>query len=164
MWHVVYRNRACSTSDMVRELKGASIAHFVPERAVERYDESTAEMVPATVIAINNIVFIDTDGDINAVIQKVASLSAPMTDPMTGQPATVPVDEMLAFKLAIHSRPEDVKLLSDPFVRFEDRPLVRVKEGLFKGYITLDTGDNKIIDKMCAALKQIHEIEKAHRK
>ena len=38
------------------------------------------------------------------------------------------------------------------------------KEGLFKGYITLDTGDNKIIDKMCAALKQIHEIEKAHRK
>ena len=38
------------------------------------------------------------------------------------------------------------------------------KEGLFKGYITLDSGDNKIIDKMCAALKQIHEIEKAHRK
>lgn len=38
------------------------------------------------------------------------------------------------------------------------------KEGLFKGYITLDTGDSKIIDKMCAALKQIHEIEKAHRK
>lgn len=38
------------------------------------------------------------------------------------------------------------------------------KEGLFKGYITLDSGDNKVIDKMCAALKQIHEIEKAHRK
>ncbi len=38
------------------------------------------------------------------------------------------------------------------------------KEGLFKGYITLDSGDNKIIDKMCAALKQIHEVEKAHRK
>jgi len=38
------------------------------------------------------------------------------------------------------------------------------KEGLFKGYITLDTGDSKIIDKMCSALKQIHEIEKAHRK
>lgn len=38
------------------------------------------------------------------------------------------------------------------------------KEGLFKGYITLDTGDNKIIDKMCTALKQIHEVEKAHRK
>ncbi len=38
------------------------------------------------------------------------------------------------------------------------------KEGLFKGYITLDTGDSKIIDKMCSALKKIHEIEKAHRK
>ena len=35
------------------------------------------------------------------------------------------------------------------------------KDGLFKGYITLDTGDYKQIQQMCAALKKIHEIEKA---
>lgn len=37
------------------------------------------------------------------------------------------------------------------------------KDGLFKGYITLDTGDIKAIQLMCAALKKIHEIEKAVR-
>lgn len=37
------------------------------------------------------------------------------------------------------------------------------KDGLFKGYITLNTGDIKIINTMCAALKKIHEIEKAIR-
>jgi len=35
------------------------------------------------------------------------------------------------------------------------------KDGLFKGYITLDTGDYKEIHAMCTALKRIHEIEKA---
>ena len=35
------------------------------------------------------------------------------------------------------------------------------KDGLFKGYITLDTGDTKQIQTMCASLKKIHEIEKA---
>lgn len=35
------------------------------------------------------------------------------------------------------------------------------KDGLFKGYITLDTGDSKQIQIMCSALKKIHEIEKA---
>ena len=38
------------------------------------------------------------------------------------------------------------------------------KDGLFKGYITLDTGDVNAIQKMCAELKKIHEIEKAHLK
>ena len=38
------------------------------------------------------------------------------------------------------------------------------KDGLFKGYITLDTGDIRTINKMCAELKKIHEIEKAHLK
>ena len=37
------------------------------------------------------------------------------------------------------------------------------KDGLFKGYITLDTGDVKEIQSMCSALKKIHEIEKAVR-
>lgn len=37
------------------------------------------------------------------------------------------------------------------------------KDGLFKGYITLDTGDTKEIQSMCSALKKIHEIEKAVR-
>lgn len=37
------------------------------------------------------------------------------------------------------------------------------KDGLFKGYITLDTGDAKAIQTMCVALKKIHEIEKAAR-
>lgn len=36
------------------------------------------------------------------------------------------------------------------------------KDGLFKGYITLDTGDSSAINKMCIELKKIHEIEKAH--
>lgn len=35
------------------------------------------------------------------------------------------------------------------------------KDGIFKGYITLDTGDAKEIQNMCTALKKIHEIEKA---
>ena len=38
------------------------------------------------------------------------------------------------------------------------------KDGLFKGYITLDTGDTNSINKMCTELKKIHEIEKAHLK
>ena len=38
------------------------------------------------------------------------------------------------------------------------------KDGLFKGYITLDTGDSAVISKMCLELKKIHEIEKAHLK
>lgn len=38
------------------------------------------------------------------------------------------------------------------------------KDGLFKGYITLDTGDTSEINNMCIALKKIHEIEKAHLK
>ena len=37
------------------------------------------------------------------------------------------------------------------------------KDGLFKGYITLDTGEQAVINRMCGALKQIHEIEKAHK-
>lgn len=37
------------------------------------------------------------------------------------------------------------------------------KDGLFKGYITLDSGDIKAINLLCAALKKIHEIEKAVR-
>ena len=37
------------------------------------------------------------------------------------------------------------------------------KDGLFKGYITLDTGDIKAIQLMCTALRKIHEIEKAVR-
>ncbi len=36
------------------------------------------------------------------------------------------------------------------------------KDGLFKGYITLDTGNVNVINKMCNELKKIHEIEKAH--
>lgn len=36
------------------------------------------------------------------------------------------------------------------------------RDGLFKGYITLDTGDSSAINKMCIELKKIHEIEKAH--
>jgi len=38
------------------------------------------------------------------------------------------------------------------------------RDGLFKGYITLDTGDESAINKMCTELKKIHEIEKAHLK
>lgn len=38
------------------------------------------------------------------------------------------------------------------------------RDGLFKGYITLDTSDNTAITKMCIELKKIHEIEKAHQK
>ncbi len=37
------------------------------------------------------------------------------------------------------------------------------KDGLFKGYITLDTGDFKTINIMCSALKKIREIKKAIR-
>lgn len=37
------------------------------------------------------------------------------------------------------------------------------KDGLFKGYISLDTGEQAAINRLCAALKQIHEIEKAHK-
>ena len=40
---------------------------------------------------------------------------------------------------------------------------LKCKDGLFKGYITLDTGDTKEIQSMCSALKKIHEIEKAVR-
>lgn len=36
------------------------------------------------------------------------------------------------------------------------------KDGLFKGYITLDTGNVAIVNLMCAELKKIHEVEKAH--
>lgn len=35
------------------------------------------------------------------------------------------------------------------------------KEGLFKGYITLDTGDPVLVQRMCTALKKIHEVQKA---
>lgn len=35
------------------------------------------------------------------------------------------------------------------------------KDGLFKGYITLDTGDPDVIETMCNQLKKIHEIQKA---
>lgn len=38
------------------------------------------------------------------------------------------------------------------------------KDGLFKGYITVDTANYNVIDAMCTALKSIKEIEKAHRK
>lgn len=38
---------------------------------------------------------------------------------------------------------------------------LQCKDGLFTGHITLDTGDNKLIQKLCAELKKIHEIEKA---
>lgn len=37
------------------------------------------------------------------------------------------------------------------------------KDGLFKGYISLDTGEQAAINRLCSALKQIHEIEKAHK-
>lgn len=133
MWHVVYKNRSCKIAELVSELEAAGIVHFVPEQAVERYDAAAGEMLPTTTIAINNIVFIDTHHDINAVVHSVGALQAPMIDPLTGLPATVPDNEMLAFKLALQSRPTDVKLLCDPYSRFEDRPLVRVKAGLFQG-------------------------------
>ncbi|MCF0178751.1 MAG: bifunctional (p)ppGpp synthetase/guanosine-3',5'-bis(diphosphate) 3'-pyrophosphohydrolase [Bacteroidales bacterium] len=37
------------------------------------------------------------------------------------------------------------------------------KEGVFKGYITLDTGDSKIINSMCSEMKKVHGIKKAIR-
>lgn len=36
------------------------------------------------------------------------------------------------------------------------------KDGLFKGYITFNTGDTKIVNKMCSELKKVHGIDKAH--
>lgn len=35
------------------------------------------------------------------------------------------------------------------------------KDGLFKGYITLDTGDAHQVQHLCSELKKIHEVEKA---
>lgn len=35
------------------------------------------------------------------------------------------------------------------------------KDGLFKGYLTIDTNEEKEVRKLCAALKEIHEIERA---
>ena len=36
-------------------------------------------------------------------------------------------------------------------------------DGLFDGSITLDTNDSKAVSRLCAALKKIHEVEKAAR-
>ena len=36
------------------------------------------------------------------------------------------------------------------------------KDGLFKGYITFNTGDSKIVNKICNELKKVHGIDKAH--
>ncbi len=36
------------------------------------------------------------------------------------------------------------------------------KDGLFKGYITFNTGDKHIVNRMCVELKKIHGIDKAH--
>ncbi len=36
------------------------------------------------------------------------------------------------------------------------------RDGLFKGYITFNTGDTQIVNKMCIELKKVHGIDKAH--
>lgn len=38
---------------------------------------------------------------------------------------------------------------------------IQIHDGLFDGHITLDTDDSKTVSRLCAALKKIHEVEKA---
>ncbi len=38
---------------------------------------------------------------------------------------------------------------------------IQIHDGLFDGHITLDTDDGKTVSRLCAALKKIHEVEKA---
>jgi (p)ppGpp synthase/HD superfamily hydrolase len=39
---------------------------------------------------------------------------------------------------------------------------IESKDGLFKGYITFNTGDTKVVNKICTELKKVHGIDKAH--
>ena len=39
---------------------------------------------------------------------------------------------------------------------------IECKDGLFKGYLTFNTGDKVVVGKICNELKKVHGIEKAH--
>lgn len=54
------------------------------------------------------------------------------------------------------------KIISEQFTANIVNIHLECKDGLFKGYITVNTADKQLINQMCGALKSIKEIEKAH--
>lgn len=132
MWYIVYRAKT-STTELTKELDRAGVEHYIPTQLVERLNEDGTEMVEVEEVAIRNLVFLRTDQGLYSVVDRIAGLRAPFMDTMTGKPAEVGDADMNRFIAILKVHPSEIKLLHDPYAKFADRPLVRVKAGLFEG-------------------------------
>lgn len=54
------------------------------------------------------------------------------------------------------------KIISEQFTANILNIHLECKDGMFKGYITVNTADRKLLNQMCGALRSVKEIEKAH--
>lgn len=161
MWYIVYK-RKVNAERLEDNLRAEKVNFCIPKGYVERLNEEGTEMVEVEEVAIRNLVFLQTDRNLQEVIDAVDGLGAPFLDTMTGRPAEVSDEEMERFIRILKVHPADVKILCAPYARFCDRPKVRVRAGLFEGMegrVVRIRRDRKLVvavGQMAIALSGIH--------
>ena len=156
-WYVVYRNslrtlnanKPLTTKSLLDESK---ITYFIP--IMRRHKWVGDELIETEEELLRNLLFVQTEEDINALIARTDALKAPLIDCSTNLPAMVPDEEMACFmKLLSHnSEWGGVKILQSPFSSFIHHKKVAVTDGPFagiEGYIVRIRRDRKLVISLC---------------
>lgn len=160
-WYIVYKGKTQhSKGSLQQNLEKAGIACYLPTQVVERREND--RMVEHTEPVLNNLVFIQTDGDIAAIAKETDGLKSPYMNCATGKPAKVSDEELQRFRRVLEARSIHAEFLPDAYKRFENCPKVRVKDGEFaglEGHVFRIRHDRKLVialDDMAVAISGIH--------
>lgn len=159
LWYIAYKGKA--KKDTLKEnLKKAGIEYYLPHWVKEYMEDNQMKVRKEEVM--RNLIFVKTDQDIMTVIRAVDGLRYPYTDRTTGQPATIPEQEMQRFMNFMEFKNINATVLQDPFQRFKVCQKVRVKAGDFEGtegYVFRIRGDRKLVislGEVAIAISGIH--------
>lgn len=145
---------------LAENLEKAGISYYFPMQVYERFENG--QMVEHSEPVLNNLIFIQTDEDITAVVSRIDGLNSPYMDKATCRPAVVSDQELQRFRQVLEARSIHAEFLPDSFLRFECCPKVRVKAGQFaglEGRVFRIRHDRKLVislDNMAVALSGIH--------
>lgn len=160
-WYIVYKGRTThGTNTLVENLESAAVPYYIPMQVLERLEEG--RMVEYTKPILNNLIFIQSDGNITDVIRDIDGLKAPYINCTTRKPATVSDKELQRFRWLLEAHSLQAEYLSDPYRKFEKYPRVRVRAGEFEGLegrVVRMRKDRKLIislDNIAIALTGIH--------
>ncbi|MDO4948676.1 MAG: transcription termination/antitermination NusG family protein [Bacteroidales bacterium] len=158
-WYIVYKGRSVRNT-LQENLRQAGLKYFTPTRIVEKYEGD--RMVEREEPVLNNLIFIQTDGDISQLVGTIDGLRSPYLDRCTGRPAVVRDCDMQRFKQFLVVKNMHVRFLPDNIERFSACPKVRVRAGDFEGvegYAFRIRGDRKVVialGNMAVAISGIH--------